>query len=129
MGKLPKLKNKIQNLLSDVNISDPVKVLEFGHGIDNSIHAECLLPPQTDPETTKTVKLTIAKEIARRGGNVSAEHGWGRKDMPFDKTKYEEHCQIKQQDDPANMMNPGVNPSGIILGKAPYYGNTPASKL
>lgn len=84
----------------------------FGHIGNNHLH--CNIIPRNNEEYVlgKEVYKSWAREITRRGGTVSAEHGVGKLKAPFLEIMYGEQGiaemrKLKLLFDPKNLLNPG----------------------
>lgn len=85
----------------------------FGHIGDSHLHVNILPIALEQLAQAKQAYRSLAREVVRLGGAVSAEHGIGRLKQAFLPIQYgPEHLdamrQIKRFFDPKNLLNPGV---------------------
>lgn len=84
----------------------------FGHIGNNHVHVNILPRSQEDYEVGRTLYLNWAREVIRRGGSVSAEHGIGKLKVALLREMYgakgiEEMLETKRFFDPHGRINCG----------------------
>ncbi|MCY4142309.1 MAG: FAD-binding oxidoreductase [Gammaproteobacteria bacterium] len=93
-----------------------LEVCWFGHIGDGNLHLNILKPPELDinefQERCRAINPLLFKQIQRRGGSISAEHGVGllkRDYLEFSRETSEIDAmrEIKHVFDPNGIMNPG----------------------
>lgn len=98
------------------NIHPNAKIMCFGHVGDGNLHFN-VIGPAADTSFKQEfgfkIENALYELIAEMGGSISAEHGIGRKKLPFftlcrTEAEIATMCQINSALDPEGLLNPGV---------------------